>query len=111
MLQSLAAYIGAHYADSLTVEHLARISCMGTTKLKRCFKAYFGCTPADYIQQVRVDQAEHLLSYTDLPIGEVAKAVGYTAAGHFADLFRISKGILPLEYRKAHLQHQTSLPQ
>lgn len=65
------------------------------------FKVYFGCTVADYIQRVRIDQAEHLLAYTELPIGEVAKAVGYTAAGHFAELFRGVKGILPMKYRKA----------
>ncbi len=106
MLQSLSAYIGDHYADSLSIEMLAKIACMGTTKLKRCFKLYFNSTVADYIQRVRIDQAEHLLAYTDLPVGEVAKAVGYTAAGHFADLFRSSKGILPLEYRKAVRERQ-----
>lgn len=100
MLQSVAAYIGDHYADALTIELLAKIACMGTTKLKRCFRAYFGCTAAEYIQRVRIDRAEHLLAYTDLPVGEVAKAVGYTAAGRFAELFRRRKGTLPLEYRR-----------
>ena len=100
ILQSLASYIGDHYADALSIEMLSKIACMGTTKLKRCFKAYFDCTIADYIVQVRIDKAEHLLAYTDLPVGEVAKAVGYTAAGHFSELFRERKGTLPLEYRK-----------
>lgn len=100
MLNSLAAYIGDHYADNLSIEMLAKIACMGTTKLKRCFKDYFGCTIADYIQHVRIDHAEHLLAYTDLPVGEIAKAVGYTAAGHFAELFHSAKGTLPLEYRR-----------
>lgn len=109
MLRSLAAYIGDHYADQLSIEMLARIACMGTTKLKRCFKSQFDCTIADYIQQVRVDQAEHLLAYTDLSVGEVAKAVGYTAAGHFADLFHKAKGILPLEYRKMVQKRGASL--
>lgn len=109
MLNSLASYIGDHYADQLSIEMLAKIACMGTTKLKRCFKIHFGSTVADYIQQVRIDQAEHLLAYTDLPVGEVAKAVGYTAAGHFAELFRKSKGVLPLEYRKMMQERKASL--
>lgn len=109
ILQSLASYIGDHYADNLSIEMLSKIACMGTTKLKRSFKAYFHCTIADYIQQVRIDQAEHLLAYTDLPVGEVAKAVGYTAAGHFAELFRKSKGTLPLEYRRRMLERKTHL--
>lgn len=109
MLDSLAAYIGDHYADQLSIEMLARIACMGTTKLKRCFKSYFDCTIADYIQRVRIDHAEHLLAYTDLPVGEVAKAVGYTAAGHFADLFCRAKGSLPLEYRKMMQERKSFL--
>ena len=100
MLDSLAAYIGDHYADNLSIERLAKISCMGTTKLKKVFKNYFKCTVNEYIQKVRLDHAEHLLAYTDLPVGEIAKAVGYTAAGHFAGLFCKYTGVLPLEYRK-----------
>ena len=100
MLQAMAAYIGDHYADGLTIEQLAQIACMGTTKFKRCFKIYFGMTVSEYIQGTRIGQAEHLLAYTELPVGEVAQAVGYTAAGHFADLFRKAKGVLPMEYRK-----------
>ena len=100
LLRSLAAYIGDHYADQLTIEQLSQIACMGETKLKQCFKIYYGATVAAYIQNVRIGQAEHLLAYTDLPIGEVAQAVGYAAAGHFASLFHRAKGILPMEYRR-----------
>ncbi|MDO5298027.1 MAG: AraC family transcriptional regulator [Clostridia bacterium] len=100
MLDSLTAYIGSHYADALTIDRLSRIACMGTTKLKRCFKDGYGCTIAEYVQKVRLDQAEHLLAYTDLSVAQVAQAVGYTAAGHFAELFRRAKGMLPMEYRR-----------
>ena len=108
MLDSLARYIGDHFADELSIETLAKIGCMGTTKLKKAFKLYFGCTVAEYIQRVRIDHAEHLLAYTELPVGEVAKAVGYSAAGHFAKLFADSKGILPMEYRRAMLERENN---
>lgn len=101
MLESLARYIGDHYADKLTIDSLSVIACMGSTKLKRCFKVYFHCTVKEYIQRVRIDHAEHLLAYTDLPISEVAKAVGYTATGRFAELFQNIKGVLPGEFRKS----------
>lgn len=100
MLETLAAYLEDHCADALTIEKLCKIACMGTTKLKQCFKARYGVTVGEYLQTVRLDRAEHLLSYTDLPVGEVARAVGFTAAGHFADLFRRTKGVLPREYRR-----------
>ncbi len=101
LLKSLGLYINNHYADRISIESLAKIACMGTTKLKTSFKSYYGMTVADYIQKVRIDHAEHLLAYTDLPISEVAKAVGYVSPGHFAELFSKAKGLLPLSYRKA----------
>lgn len=96
-LPCLSAHIDGHYANGLSIQMLARIACMGAAKLKRCFKAHFGCTVASYIQEVRIERAEHLLAYTDLPAGKITKAVGYTAAGHCAKLFRKAKGVLPLE--------------
>ncbi len=65
------------------------------------YQEIYGITIAEYIQKVRIDHAEHLLAYTDLPINEVAKAVVYTSSGHFAELFCNNKGLLPLAYRKA----------
>lgn len=100
MIESVCAYINNHYADKLSLELLAKIARMGTTKLKSNFKTYNNCTITEYIQNCRIGQAEHFLSYTDLSIGQVADAVGYRNAGRFAELFKKSKGILPSEYKK-----------
>lgn len=108
MLDTLADYIRDHFARELTIEMLANVGCMGTTKLKKCFKAYFGCTIAEYIQNVRLTQAEHFLAYTDLSIGQIAQAVGYSNAGRFAELFRKANGVLPMEYKKMILLHRPS---
>lgn len=97
---NVTAYINDHYAHSLPQEMLARIACMGTTKLKRAFRQYHGCTITDYIQQRRMSHAEHLLAETELSIGQVAETVGYRSASRFAELFRKSTGLLPGEYRK-----------
>lgn len=99
-LENVTAYLNDHYAFEIPLERLAKIACMGTTKLKTVFKQYHGCTITEYIQQRRMSQAEHLLGKTDLTIGQVAQTVGYSSASRFAELFRKSTGILPGEYRK-----------
>ena len=50
MLADVAAYITAHCADRLPLERLARIGCMGVSKLKDAFHARYGCTITQYIQ-------------------------------------------------------------
>lgn len=52
------------------------------------------------IQQRRMSQAEYLLAHTDLQIGQIAQTIGYSTSSRFAELFRRSTGLLPLEYRK-----------
>lgn len=99
-LENVTAYINDHYAFSLPLERLAKIACMGTTKLKSSFRQLYGCTVTEYIHQRRMSQAEHLLISTDLSIGQIAQTVGYQSASRFAELFRKSTGLLPGDYRK-----------
>lgn len=47
-----------------------------------------------------MSQAEHLLVHTDLTMGQIARTIGCTTSSRFAELFRKSTGILPVEYRK-----------
>lgn len=100
LLCSVTAYLNDHSAFDVRLEQLAKIACMGTTKLKCSFKLLHGCTITEYIQKRRMSQAEHLLSCTNLTIHQVAQTVGYHSASRFSQLFRKSTGILPNEYRK-----------
>ena len=99
-IQTVAAYLSDHYAGEVPIERLAQIACMGTTKLKSSFKKVYGCTITEYMQQRRMSQAEYLLAHTDLQIGQIAQTIGYSTSSRFAELFRRSTGLLPLEYRK-----------
>ena len=98
-ISSVTAYINDHCAFDLRLEQLCRIACMGTTKLKLCFKVVHRCTITEYIQNRRMGQAEHLLTQTDFTIGQIARIVGYDTPGRFSELFRRSTGLLPSEYR------------
>ena len=102
-MEAVTAYINDHFTFDLPLEQLSKIACMGTTKLKICFKQYHGCTITEYIQQRRISRAKHLFSSADLTIGQIARTVGYSNAGRFAELFRLSTGLLPGEYRKSLL--------
>lgn len=99
-LENVTAYLNDHYAFEISLERLAKIACMGTTKLKLSFKQLHGCTITEYIQQRRMSQAEHLLIHTDFSMGQIAEMIGYSTSSRFAELFRKNTGILPIEYRK-----------
>lgn len=99
-LKAVAAYIDKHISLSLSHEKLCKVAYMGNTKLKILFKEYAGCTITDYILKKRIDQAQYLLSSTELSVLEVSQAVGYKRSDSFAKQFQKVTGFLPSDYRK-----------
>lgn len=99
-LQNVVSYIADHYAFDIPLERLASIACMSESKLKSCFRRQYGCSITQYIQGRRMSQAEHLLIDTDFTMGQIAQMIGYTTSSRFAELFKKSTGILPIEYRR-----------
>lgn len=100
-LSTVSAYIGDHFHTELSLEHLANIACMGTTKLKSAFKQQYQCTITEYIRQRRLSHAETLLVSTDFTIIQIAQTVGYSSAGRLANDFKMSTGLYPAEYRRS----------
>ncbi|WFR58657.1 AraC family transcriptional regulator [Anaerocolumna sp. AGMB13025] len=96
----VSSYIKDHAAYPLTLDQLSKIACMGQTKLKKIFKIIYGCTITEFIQQTRMENAEFMLSHTDLPIAQIGETIGYTNPSRFAELFKRNVGVLPGEYRK-----------
>lgn len=99
-IENAVSYINDHYAFNIPLERLASIACMSVSKFKTCFKTQMNSTVTEYIQARRMSQAEHLLIDTDFTMGQIAQMIGYTTSSRFAELFRKSTGILPVEYRK-----------
>ncbi len=105
-LETVTAYINDHFAFDLRLEQLSKIACMGTTKLKSTFKQVQHCTITQYIQHRRMGQAEHLLSHTDLTMGQISQIIGYHSPSRFSKLFCKSTGLPPHAYRKLSLKNK-----
>lgn len=99
-LENITLYLNDHCLQDISLNDIVKISFISARRLQILFKEYQGCTITEYIQQRRMSQAESLLSQTELSIGQISQAVGYSNASRFAELFRKSTGMLPGEYRK-----------
>lgn len=63
--------------------------------LNRIFKKSFGLTVTKFILKCRMEQALKLLNENNLPVGEVAAAVGYRNIFHFSIEFKKYYGYSP----------------
>ncbi len=103
LLLDLASYINEHCYENLTLDYLSKKIGMCKTNLKSNFKNYFSTTIGEYIKEKRMEQAENLLSFSNLSIGEIANKVGYKNAGRFSSNFKESYGMLPKKYKKKNI--------
>jgi AraC-like DNA-binding protein len=99
-------FIDANIELPLTLARIAREACLSTHHFLRLFKEAFGITPHQYLTTRRIDRARHLLVATDLPIGQVCSAVGFTSAGSFSLLFRRRTGLSPEGFRERARRNQ-----
>lgn len=63
------------------------------------FKLVTGEKLIEYIEKVRIQKAEELLSQNLLTIDEIAEQVGYNSAHSFRRVFKRIHSITPMQFR------------
>ena len=72
---------------------------MSQRNFMRRFKAATGETPINYIQQLRINAARHLLENDLKTVREVCRKIGYEDLNFFRKLFKRYTGLTPTTYR------------
>lgn len=100
-LGKVVSHIGSHFADpTLRLDQLAKAAGMSKRNFQRAFKKGMGTSPINYLLRARVDKAEVLLRTSELPVAEVALAVGFEDSNYFARQFVRHKGVTPRACRR-----------
>lgn len=68
--------------------------------VSRQFRRYFGLTPVELRNSLRVGQALALLRETDLPLAAIANEAGFSDQSHLAREVKLKSGLTPLEVRR-----------
>jgi transcriptional regulator GlxA family with amidase domain len=98
-LRELQAWITEHPDADLSVERVAARAAMSPRHFARVFRAEVGCTPAAYVERVRLEVARRLLETTSLSVDEVSRAAGFGTVETLRRSFGRRVGTSPSEYR------------
>ncbi|MFN3402754.1 MAG: helix-turn-helix domain-containing protein [Cytophagaceae bacterium] len=82
------------------IQFLAKEIGLSGTKLKECFKTVYNNTPFQYFRSLQMEQAIELLSNTNMPIGQIARKLGYENASKFAFAFKAHHNFLPSKVQR-----------
>ena len=85
---------------TITPTEIAVRLCMSYSNFRTMFKKYTGISPAKFIMNYKMLKAKELLTYTDMPVKEVATGSGINNAEYFSTLFKRETGLSPLDWRE-----------
>lgn len=91
--------IEARLDADLSLRQLADTAGLSLFHFARCFRAQVGTTPHSYILARRIERAKHLLARGELPLAEIALAVGFSSQSHLTTAFRRATGVTPARWR------------
>lgn len=93
-------YIHQHLASSISIDSLAQMEHLSTSRYRTVFNECMDCSPSEYIINLRINRACELMEQFNMTIAEAASAVGYQDPLYFSRIFRKKMGTSPSSYLK-----------
>lgn len=97
-LARVAAAVVADPGRDWTIDHLATLAAMSRSVFAERFRAAIGRSPAGYVTEVRMREAQRLLD-AGASVSEASRALGYASDEGFRRAFRRHTGVAPSTWR------------
>lgn len=93
-------YIAYHYREKIKINELADYIGVNRSYLTSSFKKAIGCSPQEYLVNLRMEKAKGLLRNSSMQINAIAASVGYQDQLAFSKIFKQHFGASPKAYRE-----------
>lgn len=93
-IQFLKKYIESNLSEKITLQSLSEKVYMSSSTLYREFKKELGISPMEFVQNLRIKEAEKLL-LEGMSVKDVAQEVGIYDDNYFIRMFKKHNGVTP----------------
>jgi AraC family transcriptional regulator len=100
-LKRVQEYVGAHIEKCISLADLAKVAGLSRMHFAAQFRAATGYRPHDYVLHRRIEIAKEMLSNTDLPLAQIALAVGFKEQSYFSTVFKRLTDETPARWKRA----------
>jgi transcriptional regulator GlxA family with amidase domain len=98
-IRDVVSHIAKNPGSDLAVERLSELAGMSPRTFTRVFAREIGMTPGKFVELSRLESARRYLEQSTLPVGEIARACGYSTTDGMRLAFDRNLGATPREYR------------
>ena len=99
-IQKTMKYIDENLMVKISLDTVAKKTCMSKAHFCRTFKKVTGTTYINYTHQRRVEKSKEILKNSTLTITDIALLLGYADLTHFERHFKKLVNVTPTEYRQ-----------
>lgn len=99
-IEKINRYITCNIYRKVSLEEVSEYLGMNRTYFCMFFKKHFNKGFAEYLNDLRIEQAVSKLTQPDKQITDIARECGFKTAPYFTRAFKKAKGITPYEFRK-----------
>ncbi|MBV8186078.1 MAG: helix-turn-helix transcriptional regulator [Alphaproteobacteria bacterium] len=99
-LRRVVEYVDSHLGERIMLSDLAAAAGLTRMHFAAQFRVAMGIRPHHYVLRRRIDHACALLRDPELPLVEVALAVGFQTQAHFTTVFKRYVGATPHRWRR-----------
>lgn len=87
--------ISTRFCENLPISHYAALCEMSEVNFRRSFREYFGISPIDYRNDLRLQKAKDLLLSGEYNVTEAAEGSGFSNLSFFIKLYKKKYGHTP----------------
>jgi AraC-like DNA-binding protein len=98
-LEKAAAFIRERCGDEISAEGASEVAGLSPGHFRKLFGVHYGCSPREYLRQVRINEAKNLMRSSSLNLTEIAQRVGFATVHSFSRAFKEVEGLSPSQYQ------------
>ena len=92
-------FIDSNFHSKINIDHIADEAYFSKFHFIRTFKEIYGCTPHQYLTEIRIKMAKRYLA-EGMSVTEVCFAVGFESISAFTGLFKTKTGLPPATFKR-----------
>lgn len=98
-IDAVCKHMHTHYGESYNLAFYSDMCHLSPSRFAHIFKEHTGVNPKSYMLNIKISVAKKLLSTTDLPITDIARAIGIEDANYFSRMIKKHTGHSPKHFR------------
>lgn len=106
LVNQVIAYLKKNLDQTLTIEEIAQKFLVGSSNLKKIFKAETDISLIAYFKQLKIEMAKKWITQHQISFTEIANQLGFSSIHHFSTTFKNTTGLSPTQYYEQQLTHK-----